>query len=187
MDTLVTEQVLLLKAIAQGDERALAALYDATCAQVHGLSLRILGDQQIAEEVTMDVYLQVWQQAGNFSEARGSMLAWLMMLTRSRAIDRLRSLQRDQRHCTDASDEEYPDIEPLLDIQAIQTERSNNVNMAFQKLKPIERQVLYLAYFSGLSHTEIANHVSLPLGTVKTHIRCALSQLRELLDTEKTL
>lgn len=187
MDTLMTEQVLLLKAIAQGDESALAKLYDATCAQVHGLSLRILGDQQIAEEVTMDVYLQVWQQAGNYSEVRGSTLAWLMILTRSRAIDRLRTLQRHQSHCVYAPEEEYPDIEPLLDIQAMQTERSNTINMAFQKLKPIERQVLHLAYFSGLSHTEIANHVSLPLGTVKTHIRCALSQLRELLDTEKTL
>jgi RNA polymerase sigma-70 factor (ECF subfamily) len=181
------QQVLLLKTIAQGDELALAKLYDATCTQVYGLSLRILGDRQMAEEVTMDVYLQVWQQAGNYSETRGSTLAWLMMLTRSRAIDRLRTLQRERRYCTVAPAEEYLDIEPLLDIQAMQTERSNSVNTAFQKLRTVERQVLHLAYFAGMSHAEIANHVSLPLGTVKTHIRNALSQLRELLDKEKKL
>src|SRR5262245_36236736 len=159
---------------AQGDEGALTALYDGTAATVNGLALRILGDPGAAEEVTGDVYLQVWRQAVRFDPRRGAPLTWLLMLTRSRAIDRLRSGSGQattaplSRAATVAS--EAPDPEESSTIQ----ERREAVRRALGEVPVEQRLAIELAYFSGLSHTEIAATLNEPLGTVKTRIRLGM-------------
>jgi RNA polymerase sigma-70 factor (ECF subfamily) len=169
--------------MAKGDENALATFYDLTRRQVYGLSVRILGDRALAEEVTLDVYLQVWRTAASYSAQRGSPLAWLMTLTRSRAIDRRRQfkpeVQLDEHHHSQA--ENAPQMTASGEETAVEAERACRVREALAELTPEQRQVLELAYFRGLSHSEIAECTGLPLGTVKTRIRGGIARLHTLL------
>lgn len=171
-----------LAAIAQRDENALAALYDATVSRVYGLALRITGRADSAEEVAADVYMQVWREAGNYNASKAKTLTWLLMICRSRALDLLR--RRDIA-------ESHPEPETLnLEAQLngddpidllLATERESAVHSALKELTPIQRQLLSLAFFKGLSHQEIAEHASLPLGSVKSHLRKALLALQHTL------
>lgn len=171
----------LLHRIAQGDHAAVADLYDATNKVVFGLALRILADRAIAEDVVVEVYAQVWRQASTYDTQRGTPLSWLLTLARSRAIDALRGRQRVQK------------IEPLetianADSETLNPEETSStverrrvVCRALDSLSADQRQVIELAYFSDLSHAEIAAKLGQPLGTVKTRIRTGLLRLRELL------
>jgi RNA polymerase sigma-70 factor (ECF subfamily) len=172
----------LVERTARGDMNAFAAFYDATAALVHGLALRILGDPGAAEEVTADVFLQVWRQAGRYDAARGAPLAWLLTLTRSRAIDRRR-----------ARAAESPDVGPLREAlhvasaepgpeeSAALAERRRVVRAALGRLTTEQRRAIELSYLCGLSHTEIAGILGESLGTVKTRIRLGMMRLRETL------
>lgn len=172
----------LISAIASGDQAAMGTLYDATSRVVFGLALRILNDRATAEEVMLDVYTQVWRQAGSYDLQRGSAMAWLMTIARSRAIDRLRSGWQDRQRrepletvgdvrAGDSSPEEATEI----------SERRVLVRQALDAISPEQRELIELAYYGGLSHSEIALQTSLPLGTVKTRIRLGMLKLREML------
>lgn len=172
----------LLGAVSQGDEAAMADFYDKTCGKVFGLAHYILKDQSSAEEVAGDVFFQVWQEAGKYRTEKARPMTWLMMMTRSRAIDRLRTLRRaaDYCDCDDLVDElidpaEKPDEAMLAD------ERSRLVRSCLAQLPAVERQKLALAFFKGLSQSELAQYCDMPLGTVKSHIRSGMARLGQLL------
>ena len=165
---------------ATGDQAAFTKFYDATQRQVYGLLLRMLKNPATAEEVMMDVYLQAWRQSAHYDPSRGSVLAWLMTITRSRALDRLRASAGQMRESDDletvsltvAADTDSPEENSLLN------ERSKLVRRALAQLTPEQRLLIETAYFEGLSHIELAERFTLPLGTVKTRIRSGMIVLR---------
>ncbi|MDX2252912.1 MAG: sigma-70 family RNA polymerase sigma factor [Nitrospira sp.] len=172
----------LIALTAQGDQGALATFYDRTSPQVFGLVLKILDNREAAEEVTLDVYTQVWRQAHTYDRARGAPGAWLMTLARTRAIDRFRAgaAERGRTESLDvaqlfASDEGTPEQ------NAAGQERRRYVQQALSTLTAEQRQAIALAYFYGLSQSEIAEKLQLPLGTVKTRMRLGMIKLRDAL------
>lgn len=172
----------LVSRIARGDQDALAALYDTTNRLLFGLILRVLNDQGAAEEVLMDVYTQVWKQAPNYDTGRGSPLAWLTTIARSRAIDRLRSGWQTQQRSEPldvVTDKETSAFSPEED--SVYAERQRLVRKALAALSSEQREVIELAYYGGLSHSEIAEKLQQPLGTVKTRTRLGLMKLRDSL------
>jgi RNA polymerase sigma-70 factor (ECF subfamily) len=172
----------LIGRMAGGDEAALAALYDATSAVVHGLALRILRDPAAAEDVVLEVYLQAHRQAASYDPERGTPWAWLLVMARSRALDRLRAEGAwRRRHEPLRETDAHVESGPGPDEQSQAADQARRVRAAVATLPPTERQVLEVAYFGGLSHTEIAAHLDLPLGTVKTRVRSAMARLRDLL------
>jgi RNA polymerase sigma-70 factor (ECF subfamily) len=176
-------QAELIRGAAGGDQHALAALYDATSRTVYGLLLRILSDASAAEEVLLDVYEQVWRQAAQYSRERGTPLAWLTTIARSRAIDRLRRGRREQQHTEPLEGvvaTAYASGTSALD-DVMAGEVSAVVRKALDSLAPEQREVIELAYYGGMSHSEIAAARGLPLGTVKTRTRLGLMRLREML------
>ena len=179
------ELAALIARIAEGDQTALAALYDATSPLVHSLALRILRDPGAAEDVTMDVYMQAYRYAASYDAGRGTPSAWLLTFARSRAIDRLRAeAQRQKREESlesagpiAAVADEHADPEESSSV----AERGRLARSALAALTPEQRQAIEVAYFSGLSHREIAAKLGQPLGTVKTRIRTGMMRLRDLL------
>ena len=171
----------LIQRATTGDQSAFATLYETTSKVVFGLVLRIVPERATAEEVLLDVYTQAWRQAGNYDSSRGSPLAWLMTIARSRAIDRLRSNRQDQHNeaIDDANGLVASSISP--EEASVMSERQRLVRMALDALVPEQREVLELAYYGGLSHTEIAEKTGHPLGTVKTRTRLGMMKLREML------
>lgn len=161
------------------DENALSSLYDAMAGRIYGLALRITRNVQTAEEVVEDTFWQIWRQAPRFDPARGNATAWMLTMTRSRAIDALRrtdQLASDAESGDSAADPADGPEELLASSQAGQ-----QLDAALARLEPLPRQLVALAFFRGLSHEEIATHTGLPLGTVKSHIRRALVRLRDTL------
>jgi RNA polymerase sigma-70 factor, ECF subfamily len=171
----------LIRSSARGDQSALGELYDATSRLVFGLVLRIIGDRSTAEEVLLDVYTQAWRQASNYDEERGAPLAWLMTIARSRAIDRLRSSKHDQLKDPLDAVAEISDRQPSPEQATVDSERRRMVRSALEALPAEQREVVELAYYSGLSHSEIALQLGQPLGTVKTRTRLAMIKLRDIL------
>jgi RNA polymerase sigma-70 factor (ECF subfamily) len=174
--------VALIRSVADGDQSALATLYDTTSRLVFGLVLRILSDREAAEEVLLDVYTQVWRQAATYDRSRGTPLAWLMTIARSRALDRLRSGRQDRQR--------KEPLDAVIEAQSaaanpeemtVMAERQRLVRRALDTLSPEQREVIELAYYSGLSHSEIAAQLGQPLGTVKTRTRLGMMKLREAL------
>ena len=173
--------IRLLQAIACGEEIALSELYDRYRLILFGLLVRILHNQSEAEEVLQEVFIQVWQRARDFDEARGKPFTWLVTLTRSRAIDRLRSLGARDR-ATQEAVRNVPDVWSDAVTDAIRAERGRLVRSALLRLPEEQRRALFLAYFEGLSQSEISTRLSTPLGTVKTRVRSGLIKLREMLE-----
>lgn len=176
------ELISLVQQVATGDQSALATLYDTTNRLIYGLVLRVLGDANSAEEVLLDVYTQVWRQAASYDTNRGAPLAWLTTIARSRAIDRLRSGWQDQRR-KEPLDVlgDAPGGEASPEEMTVASERQRFVRHALNLLSPEQREVIELAYYSGLSHSEIAAKLNQPLGTVKTRTRLGMMKLREAL------
>mgnify|MGYP003428771305 FL=1 len=172
----------LLARIAAGDQPALAELYDASSAKVFGLAMKILGDRTVAEEVTMDVYTQVWRRASTYDTERGTPGSWLMMLAKTRAIDRFRSsyLERGRQVPLDQA-AELPGDAATPEQYSADLERQRLVQEAMASLSAEQRQAIALAYYWGLSQSEIADRLQLPLGTVKTRMRLGMIRLREVL------
>jgi RNA polymerase sigma-70 factor (ECF subfamily) len=170
-----------LQRIAAGEQMALVEFYEATNALVFSLALRILQERTAAEDVVVEVYCQVWNRASTYDRQRGTPLSWLFSLTRSRAIDLLRT--RTRIRATELlaplsdPDASVPDPEEL----SMTSERRRFVRHALQSLTDEQRRVIELAYFSGLSHAAIAAALGQPLGTVKTRIRTGMVRLRGLL------
>ncbi len=171
-----------LEEIAQGHAEALAKLYRETVPILNGMALRLLGNPADAEEVVLEVYEQVWRSAAGYDSSRSRVLWWLSMLTRSRALDRLRTTRRRaavEEPVAEALDFESPG--PLPEATVLDSERSQLVRTAIAGLSPDQRQAVELAFFSELSHSEIAEKLDIPLGTIKTRIRTALRRLRDAL------
>jgi len=175
--------VLLVRSIAGGDQRALRALYERTHRLVFTLAMRICGNRESAEEVTLDVFRDVWLRSTQYDPQGGSVVGWIANQTRSRAIDRLRFEQRKKRVPPDpkpleADDECGP--EDVIDVR----QRSGLLREALKTLSPAERQTIETAFFGELTYSETAARLDQPVGTVKTRVRSALAKLRQALDGE---
>jgi RNA polymerase sigma factor (sigma-70 family) len=169
--------------VVDRDEAALGALYDALIGRVYGLALRIAGQAQVAEEVAEDTFWQVWRQAPRFDPARGTALAWIMTIARSRALDARRAM--DPAECTDDPESLMATgTEGDLSDWAAAEQAGSRLHAALAGLDAVPRQLVALAFFRGLSHDEIALQTDLPLGTVKSQIRRALLRLRQILTTD---
>ena len=171
-----------IEQMAAGDQTALANFYDLTHRMAFGLILRIMGDRSTAEEVLLDVYTQVWRQADTYRPERGTPLAWLMTIARTRALDRLRAGRQEMQR--------RESLETVADVRSVAAdpeeaastkEQQRLVRKALTALSDEQRQVIELAYFSGFSQSEIAAHLGQPLGTVKTRVRLGMIKLREIL------
>ena len=184
-----------LALIVRQDEKALAQLYQSTIGRVFGLAMRIVRDAATAEEVAEDTFWQVWRQAPRFDPARGCALAWLLIITRSRALDAVRARKRVQAISVSAdglgqADDPPTDVhertaaDPHDLLSAVQT--GHLLQSALMRLGPVPRQLVSLAFFGGLSHEEIAGQTGMPLGTVKSSIRRALLCLRTWLAPNAT-
>ncbi len=172
----------LMNRVAEGDQSAFTALYEATSKTVFGLIFKIIQDRATAEEVLLDVYTQAWRQAKNYDRGRGTPLAWLMTIGRSRAIDRLRSGRLEQSSkdpLENAGQLTSQSLSPE-EVSSL-SEKQRFVRAALDSLVPEQREVIELAYYSGLSHSEIALKLGQPLGTVKTRTRLGMMKLREML------
>ena len=167
---------------ARRDESALAALYDESSQLAYTIARRILQDEADASEVVLDVYKQIWDTAARFDEQRGSAASWIVLLARSRAMDRRR--YRATRIRTAAKVQQLSDPicpQPSPESLAISRQSGRSVARALAAMPSEQREALELSFFAGLSHAEIADRLGQPLGTVKTRIRLAVAKLRELL------
>lgn len=171
----------LLARVGAGDREAFGALYDATSSRIFGLVRRLLVDPAQAEEVTQDVYLEIWQTAPRFDPARGSALAWMFTLAHRRAVDRIRSVQaaRDRDLRVGARDLEVP-VDLVAEAAETRIEHER-VRGALGDLSELQRECVALAYYGGMSQSEIAARLGVPLGTVKTRLRDGMIRLRTAL------
>jgi RNA polymerase sigma-70 factor, ECF subfamily len=173
--------VRLLGDIARGDRDAFARFYDLHAGLVHTLALRMLRERGEAEEVVQDVFLQAWRQAGTYSRDRGTPEAWLITMARSRGIDKLRSRRRRDEMVRPAEDPDRLTEPVALESASGPAEARATLGGALGDLPAAQRSVLELAYFDGLTQTEIATRLGEPLGTVKTRMRSGLERLRGIL------
>jgi RNA polymerase sigma-70 factor (ECF subfamily) len=171
----------LVQSIAARDQRALHALYEQTHRLVYTLSVRIVNSRETAEEVTLDVFHDVWRRAGTYDPANGSVVGWIMNQARSRAIDRLRFEQRKKR--VHDSDDAPPGVAPVSDPREVfdVREQGRLLRDALEVLTPDERQAIETAFFAELTYDQVATRLNQPLGTVKTRVRSALGKLRQAL------
>jgi RNA polymerase sigma factor (sigma-70 family) len=172
-----------IRRVIRQDEAAFALLYDACVSRIYGLTLRITRNAALAEEVTEDTFWQVWREAPRFDPGRGTAMAWMLTVARSRALDSLRArdpaeLVEDAAELADAHTAQHG-ASPLDLLNATQTDHA--LHDALAQLDPQPRQMIALAFFKGLTHDEIATHTGMPLGTVKSHIRRGLATLKTLL------
>jgi RNA polymerase sigma factor (sigma-70 family) len=180
------ELAALVQRIVYQDEAALAALYRSLCARVHRQALRLIRDAATAEEVVEDVFWQVWRQAPRFDATRGPVIAWVLQMTRSRSLDALRAMGRDPlRDALDIDDGHG--TEPAAEhadpqAQLGQAQLAAQIELALCALDPLRRQLVSLAFQRGYSQSEIAVEMGLPLGTVKSHLRRALAEMKLFLE-----
>jgi RNA polymerase sigma-70 factor (ECF subfamily) len=171
----------LIQEMARGDRDAFERFYDRYASLVYTVALRILRVRSDAQDLLQEVLLQVWRQAGSYSPDRGSPEAWLLTITRSRAIDKQRSVRRIERGLTATGDPPRLEGGGKVESGTTQSDARLTLHGALQKMPEAQRTVLELAYFDGLTQSEIAARLGEPLGTVKTRIRAALQRLRELI------
>jgi RNA polymerase sigma-70 factor (ECF subfamily) len=170
----------LIQEIASGNRDAFERFYDRYASLVYALALRILHVRSDAQDLVQEVLLQVWRQAGSYSPERGSPEAWLLTITRSRAIDKHRSVRRIERGLPATGDPSRFEGGGKMESGTTQSDARLTLHGTLQKMPEAQRTVLELAYFDGLTQSEIAARLGEPLGTVKTRIRAALQRLREL-------
>lgn len=174
----------LIAAMQQGDERALGALYDRWSARVHSLALAMLKNPAEAEEITEETFWQAWRQAARYDAQRGEAGSWLMIIARSRILDRLRfKRRRPEEQLDEIVLRAVPSDEATPEEHASLSERGQAVRRAMSSLPGDQREALTLAYFGGLSQSEIAEKCGLPLGTVKTRMRLGMNRLRDSLSS----
>ena len=174
-----------LERMTRGEPEALAELYDRHARAIYSLAVRIVRDQSDAEDIVQEVFSQAWRQAARYDSSRGNVVAWLLTLTRSRAIDRLRGRRaRPWEGAEGPVLATLPDGGPGPDLAAASAEAVGLVRSALRALPLLERTALELAYFEGLTHTEVASRLEMPLGTVKTRIRQGLLRLRAAMTRE---
>lgn len=167
----------LMKRVAEGDREAFLALYDRYSAQVYGLALRVIGDQMTAEEITQDAFLRLWTRAETYNPDRGRLSSWLLTITRRLAIDQFRVEGRRPLAWNPSHPENA--LEKIPD-PASQSEESRwaTLRFALERLPAEQRSVIELSFYHGMSHSQIADYQSTPLGTVKTRVRLGMEKLR---------
>ena len=171
-----------IAAVTRGDEAAFTQLYNATVNRAWSVAMRIVRQNEAAEEVVEDCYWQVWREAERFDASRGRVLTWVLTICRSRALDYLRrkDIAEPVADIETLRSAELADDEDPLDILGA-TERASAVHRALEQLRPKERQLISLAFFRGLTHQEIADACRMPIGTVKTTMHKAFKQLQAIL------
>ena len=171
----------LLKRVSDGDDDAFASFYDATCARVFGLILRVLRDPGYSEETTQEVYAQVWRSASAYDPAEGSALAWLMTLAHRRAVDRVRAEVASSRREWDYATTHLDRSSDVVAEAAVRGDDRRRVVGCFGTLTGAQREAIELAYYDGLTYVQVSERLSTSLGTVKSRMREALRKLRDCL------
>ncbi len=183
----------LMVRIQRRDEDAMGDLFDETSSLLFGFALGIVGNREDAEEVLIDAYVSVWKMANQFEPNYGGVKRWLVLITRSRAIDLLRRRNMWRRHHISieggGSSAAQPDasgrLEPLQEQRMIASESGKRLAVAITRLPETQRRVIELSFYGDLTHTEIAEILRLPLGTIKTRIRLGLDRMRRILDKHR--
>ncbi|HEY1530543.1 MAG TPA: sigma-70 family RNA polymerase sigma factor [Galbitalea sp.] len=169
----------LLSLVAEGDQKAFGKLYDQCASRVLGLVRRLLKDSAQSEEVTQEIFLEVWQNAKRYDPAKGSATTWILTMSHRRAVDRIRSSQstrdRDTKIGLRDMETEYDSVSESVEI-SVEHER---VGQALLRLTELQRQAVTLAYYGGYSHSEVAEMLKVPIGTVKTRLRDGMIRLRD--------
>lgn len=174
----------LLGQATRGHDEAFAELYDLTSSRIYGLILRVVRSPELAAEVTQETYLEVWKQSSRFEETKGSVLAWMCVIARRRAVDRVRSVVS-----SNARDERWHNATTVRDVDVVAEGveirlESQRVRQGLESLSKVQREAVALTYFGGYSQREVSTLLQLPLGTVKTRIRDGLIGLRDALGVE---
>jgi RNA polymerase sigma-70 factor (ECF subfamily) len=169
----------LASQVAQGNRDAFAALYDRHASRVFGLALQMLGEQMAAEEVTQDTFMKLWTRADTFSPKKGALLAWLLTITRRTALDRIR-LENRRPDFNNPNDPQNTWRKLASSHSGTQEARWRSLYFALQDLPQEQGQVIKLAYYHGMSQSQMAEYLELPLGTVKTRIRLGMAKLRRI-------
>jgi len=172
-----TEEHKLITQVSKGDEDAFIALYDHYASRVYGLTLRMLGDTMLAEEATQDTFMKLWSRSREYLAERGPFLPWLLTIARRVALDRIRFESRRPTLSNSSDPDNTWQNLPDLDSETDES-RWRSMYFAVQSLQPEQRQVIELAYYQGMSQSEIAEVLGWPLGTVKTRLRAAMENLR---------
>lgn len=175
LDLRISDRALVERVLAQ-DELALAAIYDRYAGMLHSMVMRVVRDTQAAEEILQDIFFQLWNNAGKFDPERGSLPGWLLVSARNRAISRLR---RFHRVGMEELEENMVVVGFNVESSLSQKQMVQKVKGAIDELPEAQQQVIELAYFEGLTHTEIAERTGEPLGTVKTRLRSAVETLKK--------
>jgi RNA polymerase sigma-70 factor (ECF subfamily) len=175
----VTDSALVARC-ALGDEAALAALYDRYASLAYGLALRIVRDATLAEDVVQEAFLGLWRGAARFDQARAKVSTWLLTMVHHKAVDAVRREQARPRPAAEEAPERADDTDVAGDV--VRADDAAAVRRALAGLTPPQRQVLELAYFGGLSQSEVAERLGEPIGTIKSRTHAALARLRELLE-----
>ena len=178
----------LVERIMAGDEGALSALYDRYSGMLYAMLLRILNDTGAAEEVLQDLFLQLWRGAARFDSSRGSLSGWLLVIGRNRALSRLRGRQRREFVPDETEGFSLSDLPSSEDLEsdAARMQLMQRLRGALAALPAEQREAVELAYFEGMTQTEIAARTGSPLGTVKSRVRAAMQSLKQLFDDEST-
>lgn len=171
----------LIRLVAQGDETAFEELYDQVSARVFGLVRRVLRDPAQSQEVTQEIFLDIWQQASRYDADRGNAMSWILVIAHRKSVDRVRasqaSMDRDLRQGIKEYQESYADV-----AETVETElESQRVRSALGFLSVSQREAITLAYYGGLTHQEVASKLKIPIGTAKTRIRDGMLRLRDQL------
>ncbi|GAB5380055.1 MAG: sigma-70 family RNA polymerase sigma factor [Aliiglaciecola sp.] len=178
-DILQEKLFLLICLIQQSDEQAFSDFYDLTVDRVYSLVFRILGDKNDTEEVVCDVFAQIWQQATKYYSERGSVIGWCLLVARCRALDLYRKrktfkeMMKDAMECFDEFSDGSYEPEKVIMLNS----DNNETQKALEQLSMVQKQLLSLAFYKGLSHSEISQAIDMPLGSVKSNIRRALETL----------
>ncbi len=185
MTDFAEEDARLTALVAQGDRSAFLKLYDRYAAQVYGLTLRMLRERMAAEEVTQDTFLKLWTRAASYTPRKGSLAAWLMTIARRTALDRIR-LENRRPEFGSPDDPEDTWLHLPDPQSATQEARWRTLRFALLDLPPEQRRVIELAYYQGMSQSQIADYLDAPLGTVKTRLRLGMVKLRQVWLQEKS-
>ncbi len=180
-------EIALLQRVAQGDRVSFETLYDRFSGVLFSTAYRVLNNQEAAEDVLQDAFIQIWEKAPLYDPARGKPMTWAVTLTRNKAIDRLRSTVRRNRLQDDVEREaeSFEQFDDRSSFDAVAAGETNQiVRDAIQKLSKDQREAIELAFFSSLTQTEIAERLNEPLGTIKARIRRGMMKLREVLNPE---
>jgi RNA polymerase sigma-70 factor (ECF subfamily) len=169
----------LVERLQRRDPQALAELYDRYGRLAYSLILRVVRDTGVAEDLLQETFLRVWNRAQSLDAEKGSVGPWLLAVARNRAIDYLRSTTGRARNTLETETTEHPALYTDMEKDLLRSDKARQVKAAMEKLSANQRQVIELAYFEGLSQTEMADRLRQPLGTVKTWVRAALKTLRD--------